>query len=61
MCLEFWLEKLNERDYLENAGMKESKIFKLMLKKYEEGNFTIIKGRTTTRMFSCTIVLDFLS
>jgi len=59
MCLVFWLEKLNERDYLENAGIKESKIFKLMLKKYDEGNGTFIRGRTTTRIFCCKNVLDF--
>ena len=41
--------------------MKESIIFKLMLKKYDEGNGVIIRGRTTTRMFCCKKVPDFLS
>ena len=59
MCLEFWLEKLNERDYLENAGMKESKIFRFMLKKYDEGNGMFIRSRTTTRIFFCKKFLIF--
>jgi hypothetical protein len=53
--------KLNGSDTLENTGMKENIIFKLTLKKYDEGNRMFIRGRTTTRMFCCKSVLDFLS
>jgi hypothetical protein len=34
MCVEFCLEKLNERECLKNTDMKEKKVLKLILKKY---------------------------
>jgi hypothetical protein len=61
MCLVFWFETLNEGHTFENTGMKESIIFKLMLKKYDEGNEIFIRSRTRTRRFCCKNVLEFLS
>jgi len=39
--------------------MKESIIFILMLKKYDEGNCMFIRGRTTIRLLCCKKVPDF--
>ena len=41
--------------------MKESIIFKLMLKKNDGGNGMFIRGRKTTKIFCCKKVPDFLS
>jgi hypothetical protein len=49
------------KDGLENTGMKERIIFKLILEKYDYGHVMIIRGRTRTRLFCCTNVLEFLS
>ena len=40
---------------------QKNKIFRFMFKKYDEGNGTFIRGRTTMRMFCCKNVLDFLT
>jgi hypothetical protein len=59
MRVVFWLKTLNERYTLENTGMKESIIFKLMLRKYDEGNGMFVTGITITRIFCFKKFLEF--
>jgi hypothetical protein len=59
MLVFFWLEKLNERESLENTGMNEKTIFKWILQKYGQGRGMFIRGRTRTRIFCCKKFLNF--
>jgi len=57
MCVVFWLEKLKERDCLENTVMNESIIMKWFLKKYDQGRGVFITRRTR---ISCGNIREFL-
>jgi hypothetical protein len=48
MYVEFWLEKLQERDCLENTVMNERTIFKWIFKEYDQGRGMFIRARTRT-------------
>jgi len=45
MFVEFWLENLKERYWLEDTDMKEKIIFELILKKYDQVRGMFIKVR----------------
>jgi len=58
MCVVFWLEKIQERDCLENTVMNERIIFKWIFKEYDQGRGMFIRGRTRTRIFCCGNFLE---
>jgi hypothetical protein len=49
------------RECLENIGMKERIIFKLILKIYDQGHGIFTRGRRRTKIFFCEKVLECLS
>jgi len=59
MCVVFWMEKLKERDCLENTVMNGSIILKWFLKKCDQGRGMFIRGKTRARI-SCGNILEFL-
>jgi hypothetical protein len=61
MRVEFWLEKLKERECSENTVMNERIVFNWFLKKNYQGRGMFITRRRRTRIFCCETFLEFLS
>jgi hypothetical protein len=60
MYIELWFKTLEERDHFEETGMKDSKIFKWIIKKFYRVRGMFIRGRTRTRVFCSENILEFL-
>jgi hypothetical protein len=55
------LENLKKIGGLESTGIKERIMFKMILKKYDQGHGIFIRGRGSTSIFCCEKVREFLS